>query len=107
MNIKWQTPPPVKSAKRRKYDDIREALMERPGQWALIVEDQPHRNVGDAIRQYGNIEVTTRKNANGRIDIYARYVEPTTLGECARCGKRGKVNAAGLCRLHAPLGVAA
>ena len=107
MTIKWQTPPATHSGRRRKYDDIRDTLMERPGQWALIAEDQRHRNVGDAIRQYGNIEVTTRKNATGRIDIYARYVEPTTLGECARCGKRGRVNKGGLCRLHAPLGVAA
>lgn len=103
MNIKWQTPPPAKSATRRKYDDIRDTLMERPGQWALIAEGKKNRNIGDAIRQYSGFEVTTRKTAAGLIDTYARYVEPINLGECVRCGKRGKVNADGACRIHAPL----
>jgi len=103
MNLKWQTPPEPKSARRKKYDDIRDALMERPGRWALIAERQANRNIGDALRQYGGIEVTTRLNANREIDIYARYVEPINLGECVRCGKRGKVNAEGACRIHAPL----
>lgn len=103
MTIKWQNPPAQNSGRRRKYDGIRDALMERPGRWALVAEGQQHRNVGDAIRQYGDIEVTTRKTAAGLIDIYARYIEPATLGECVRCNKRGKVNADGVCRIHAPL----
>lgn len=65
---------------RHKYDHIRDTLMEHPGQWALIAATQQNRNIADAIRQYDNIEVSTRTTAGGLINIYARYVEPTTLG---------------------------
>lgn len=107
MNIKWQEPPAPKQARTCKYQAILDALMDRPNTWALIAEDQPNRNISAALRQRPGIEVTTRTNARGKIDLYARYVETSTIGACTRCHKRGKINAAGLCMVHAPLGAAA
>ena len=107
MNIKWQEPPKPKQARTYKYQAILDALMERPNTRGCVAEDQKNRNVGDSLRQRPGIETTTRTNARGKIDLYARYVETSTIGVCARCHKRGKVNAAGLCMVHAPLGAAA
>lgn len=106
MTIKWMNPP-KREHKAFKYQPIIDALMDRPNVWGLVAEDQPNRNISDSLRQKPGIECTTRMNANRRIDVYARYVEPSRLGECTRCGKRGKVNENGLCRIHAPLGKAA
>lgn len=107
MNIKWQEPPKAKQRAAYKYQEILDALMERPNTWGCVAEDQANRNVGDSLRQQPGVETTTRTNARGKIDIYARYVETSTIGVCTRCHKRGKINAAGLCMVHAPLGAAA
>lgn len=104
MSIKWQNPPAKHATRAFKYQSIIDALVGRPNTWAVVAENQKNRNVGDSLRQKPGIEVTTRTNPDRTIDIYARYVEVEHIGTCDRCGKRGKVNADGLCKVHAPLG---
>ena len=103
MELTWQNPPEQKRHRPRKYDDIVETLMTRPGMWALVSENDTTRRVFVALRNVQGIEVLTRINDGGRIDTYARWVDHTTLGNCKHCGRHGKVNADNLCRVHAPL----
>ena len=106
MNIKWQEPPAPKTGRGDfDYDAVGQKLMDRPGAWALVHEGMKSRTRMTTWKKRG-FDSTTRPNPRDPkiYDVYVRYVEVTKVGTCDRCGKRGKVNADGLCKVHAPLG---
>ena len=80
-NIKWETPEPAtrgKSAPR--WEAIVESLKARPGEWALVAENEWSSNAA-ALSTRG-CEVAMRGcDAKGRAaKIYARYVPEATNG---------------------------
>lgn len=54
----------------------RDELRGRPGRWALICEKPPKRAYGwhTTVRNKPGFEAAIRKNGNGAVKCYARYV---------------------------------
>jgi hypothetical protein len=82
--MKWIDPPRKTKAIGApvKFQEEAEALSRRPGEWALIFEGRnsattaSYINAGDlaAFRPAGSFEAKSRKNPEGKFDIYARFV---------------------------------
>jgi len=79
--MKWADPPPRKGTA---WDEVAAALVERPGEWALIATvrspttgTQIRRGELKAFRPMGAFETTVRVNDSDgrrRWDLYVRYV---------------------------------
>lgn len=78
--MKWQDPP---GDRRRStnYTDIAKNLKEHPNRWALIIEGTnasvtTHINKGryKDFTPAGAYEATSRRDDNGDVKIWARYV---------------------------------
>ena len=79
--IEWREPPPRAQSgpKGSKWTDIATALRANPGKWALV----HHGSVSMAANiragrltgmSQGEFEAVSRKSADGKTDIYARFV---------------------------------
>lgn len=87
MVIRWEEPPgatyggPGKGKPIVAHDLIAFQLRSRPGEWALIVEGDPHGSLASTInkgrlRAYvpaGSFEAV-RRTVDGGQNVYARYV---------------------------------
>lgn len=82
MTLTWQEPPPSPyQGTHGRYSVVADALRERPGEWALILNAKSQSHAGQLrLSPYfaGGFELTSRKAANGRYDIYARYIGATS-----------------------------
>lgn len=81
--IKFQDPPRSKTGSdaTARHEDIAAQLKDRPGEWALILENVSPSAAGNirrgmtrAYRPAGSFETAARKSAGGKADIWARYV---------------------------------
>lgn len=80
-DITWQDPPPRRSSTKR-YGVIRDALRQRPGEWALIRRGASSASAATMRRAvvWEGFEIrsvtTDNKTAGGtpRHDVYARFV---------------------------------
>lgn len=79
--IEWREPPPRarSSPKGSKWADIATTLRANPGKWALVHHGAASMaaniragRLADMPR--GEFEATSRKSADGKADIYARFV---------------------------------
>lgn len=78
--IKWQEPPKPARGGARDWKSIFDQLRKRPGEWALVAVAD-HSPTASWIKhgryagtKPGEFDATSRKNAAGKFDIYARYV---------------------------------
>lgn len=79
-NIKWQNPPSDQRTT-TPWTEIAKALRERPNEWALVKEGTFASvattikfGTKTAFRPAGSFEARTSKAAEGKCDVYARYV---------------------------------
>ena len=80
-NSQWETPEPATRGKSTpRWEAIVESLKARPGEWALVAENE-WSGSAVALRRRG-CEVTMRGcDAKGRVaKIYARYVPEVSNG---------------------------
>jgi hypothetical protein len=79
-DIKWEEPPTDRRS--RGYGDMAEPLRDKPGEWAKVAEGISSPTLANSIKQArvksfapaGSFEAVSRKNPDGGVDIYARYV---------------------------------
>ena len=84
--FKWaDNPPPVHAKKPRKisvYDVIAKKLKantKNHGRWALVAKDVHYTIITKLKKSHPEIQWTTRKNDNGKSDLWASYPkQPTT-----------------------------
>lgn len=71
--MKWQDPPPVDGGRGlgQRIDSDVDQLKERPGVWALVLEDVWPNRV-EAYKRRG-CQVSIRTRPNRKCDIYARW----------------------------------
>ena len=78
--IEWQEPPRAWSGRKgSKWADIATTLRANPGKWALVHHGAASvaANIRDGRltgMSQGEFEATSRKSADGKTDIYARFV---------------------------------
>lgn len=81
--VRFEEPPASKGGRSEspRNREIAEALRSRPGEWALVGENE--RNDGLAVRirsgkaksfAQGTWEAKSRSNSDGTVNIYARFV---------------------------------
>lgn len=88
--VRWEDPPPRRTSDVYDWDGIADALMARPGQWALVVVCPNTATAGSTARHIrnglyeamprGDFDATAR-TVDGEARVYARYV-----GEVATSG---------------------
>lgn len=72
--IDWAEPPAVsRGARPSKFDPVIEALKEKPGEWALVLEDVNSASARVFIKK--GCEITTRSTGknDGKVNVYARF----------------------------------
>lgn len=86
--IRWEAPPPHRRAgqkQRSKYDAMAAMLRERPGEWALVLEDAPvgvclgvagmmRRGVGAFTPAHAFKSRQVGAAGAAKASLYARYV---------------------------------
>lgn len=81
--VKFEEPPTARGgrAESERNKEIAEALRKKPGKWALVAEGEKNDGLAVRIRTgkaksfaVGTWEATSRRNEEGTIDIYARFV---------------------------------
>lgn len=71
----WAEPPPDhRSEKGGQYRGKRAAMKANPGKWMKVFSTVNHSSNMTPYKRDG-FEAVSRKNANGKIDIYARWPE--------------------------------
>lgn len=84
MAVTFTKPPEPKGGRveSKRNMEIADLLRSKPGEWALIAEGESSDGLAVRIRSgraksfaQGVWESASRKNAEGTIDIYARFVE--------------------------------
>lgn len=76
-DIEWEKPPADGRGSARSINvEFRDALMERPGEWAVMRRDTAQSYTGGLRGRpfWAGFEFTARKQENGRYTTYARYV---------------------------------
>lgn len=74
MELEFRDPPgDNRGGNHRKYTNLVEELMKRPGEWAFVGNYKSAAS-GANIKNYG-LEVTTRIKKNRTFDIYARWIK--------------------------------
>lgn len=73
--ISWETPEHDSRARNRgRWQEIAEALKERPGEWALVAENEWAGGAASRLQALG-CEVTCRGVKNGKAaKVYARHI---------------------------------
>ena len=81
LEVRWQDPPSNLRGTRGKHVPVAEMLRKHPGRWALVttVRSKAYATLIRTAKfacyaPAGSFEATSRKNADGMFDIYARYV---------------------------------
>ena len=83
-DIIFQNPPTTNNNGRRDWRAIADTLRARPGEWALVAPQSFVATVTQikkglyAGMEAGHFEARSVGQNNGRADIYARYVGPTS-----------------------------
>lgn len=78
-SLTWGEPPAsraaVQGARQQHFAAIREALMARPGEWAIVAMRPNDKLAGHNVRPYldEQFEVVSRK-VDGEMRVYARYM---------------------------------
>jgi len=75
--IVWEDPPPKRRSGHPpgRRAEFAAALKERPGRWAKYGDEKSVGALGPLTARYG-LEVTTRKNDDGTVAVYARWNAP-------------------------------
>ena len=73
-------PPPKQSSNGGAWAGVAEKLRDRPGEWAFVGRVSPStstqikRGLLRGFAPAGDFEAVTRNQADGKADVYARYV---------------------------------
>lgn len=82
-----ELPAPKEPGRKLRYASLVEELEARPGDWALIDDNAPSRQLAKYLRDRYPLETASRLDDNGQVQIWARWTPETQEDHDARTGK--------------------